>query len=194
MPGPAIGFIETLGLVPAVEALDAMLKAASVSLIGCTYTTGGLVAVMVGGDVGAVKASVEAGLAAASRLGRVISSHVIPRPDPQLEGILPGEEGPRPSGGGSSGTGGGEGGPPPGPGEGGAVDLEALKRKLSEALRAVGKEGLIREDVPLEEHGLNKLRAIVRALEGPGEGRSNLYYMKKEEVLRLLAERMGLRG
>ncbi len=192
MPGTAIGFIETLGLVPAVEALDAMLKAASVSLIGCTYTTGGLVAVMVGGDVGAVKASVEAGLAAASRLGRVVSSHVIPRPDPQLEGILPGDGGPKSSG---DGSGGGDGAKPPsGSGTAPALGSEELKRRLLEALRAVGKEGLIREDVPLEEHGLNKLRAIVRALEGPGEGRSSLYYMKKDEVLRLLAERMGFRG
>lgn len=192
MPGTAIGFIETLGLVPAVEALDAMLKAASVSLIGCTYTTGGLVAVMVGGDVGAVKASVEAGLAAASRLGRVVSSHVIPRPDPRLEGILPGDGGPKSSG---DGSGGGDGAKPPsGSGTAPALGSEELKRRLLEALRAVGKEGLIREDVPLEEHGLNKLRAIVRALEGPGEGRSSLYYMKKDEVLRLLAERMGFRG
>ena len=87
--GEALGLIETKGLVGAIEAADAMVKAAQVKLIGKELTTGGLVTVMVRGDVGAVKAAVDAGLAAAARVGQLISAHVIPRPDPNTEVILP---------------------------------------------------------------------------------------------------------
>ena len=85
----ALGMIETKGLVASIEAADAMVKAANVTLIGKEHVGGGLVTVMVRGDVGAVKASVEAGGAAAKRVGELISVHVIPRPHGDVEAILP---------------------------------------------------------------------------------------------------------
>ena len=76
----ALGMIETKGLVGSIEAADAMVKAANVNLIGKVHVGGGLVTVMVRGDVGAVKAATDAGAAAASRVGELVSVHVIPRP------------------------------------------------------------------------------------------------------------------
>ena len=85
----ALGMIETKGLVASIEAADAMVKAANVTLIGKEHVGGGLVTVMVRGDVGAVKSSVEAGANAASRLGELVATHVIPRPHEDVEKILP---------------------------------------------------------------------------------------------------------
>ncbi len=85
----ALGMIETRGLVSAIEAADAMVKAANVQLLGKELVGGGLVSVMVRGDVGAVKAAVEAGAAAAKRVGELISVHVIPRPHGDVEAVLP---------------------------------------------------------------------------------------------------------
>ena len=85
----ALGMVETRGLVAAIEAADAMVKAANVQLIGSEKIGSGLVSVMVCGDVGAVKAAVEAGGAAASRLGEVIATHVIPRPHDDVNKLLP---------------------------------------------------------------------------------------------------------
>lgn len=85
----ALGMIETKGLVGAIEAADAMVKAANVTLVGKEQVGGGLVTVMVRGDVGAVKAATEAGVAAAERVGELISVHVIPRPHGDVEIILP---------------------------------------------------------------------------------------------------------
>ena len=85
----ALGLIETKGLVAAIEAADAMVKAANVTLIGKEHVGGGLVTVMVRGDVGAVKAATDAGAAAAQRVGDLISVHVIPRPHGDVETILP---------------------------------------------------------------------------------------------------------
>ena len=85
----ALGMIETRGLVAAVEAADAMLKAANVELVGTEKIGSGLVSVMVRGDVGAVKAAVEAGQASATRLGEIVATHVIPRPHTDVEKILP---------------------------------------------------------------------------------------------------------
>lgn len=85
----ALGMVETRGLVGSIEAADAMVKAANVHLIGKVLVGGGLVTVMVRGDVGAVKAAVEAGGAAAKRVGELLSVHVIPRPHNDVEGILP---------------------------------------------------------------------------------------------------------
>lgn len=85
----ALGMIETKGLVGSIEAADAMVKAANVTLIGKVHVGGGLVTVMVRRDVGAVKAAVDAGAAAAERVGELISIHVIPRPHEEVEGILP---------------------------------------------------------------------------------------------------------
>ncbi len=89
MEKQALGMVETKGLVGSIEAADAMVKAANVHLIGKVHVGGGLVTVMVRGDVGAVKASVEAGGAAAKRVGELISVHVIPRPHDDVEAILP---------------------------------------------------------------------------------------------------------
>jgi microcompartment protein CcmL/EutN len=84
----ALGKIETRGFVAAVEAADAMVKAAKVTLTRYEKTGGGLIAVFVRGDVGAVKAAVEAGERAAQKVGELVSVHVIPRPDEQLEDIM----------------------------------------------------------------------------------------------------------
>ena len=89
MTNQALGMIETRGLVAAIEAADAMLKAANVELVGTEKIGSGLVSVMVRGDVGAVKSAVEAGAASAERLGEVIATHVIPRPHDDVEKILP---------------------------------------------------------------------------------------------------------
>ena len=85
----ALGLIETKGLVGSIEAADAMVKAANVYLIGKVLVGGGLVTVMVRGDVGAVKAATDAGAAAAQRVGELISVHVLPRPHGDVEMILP---------------------------------------------------------------------------------------------------------
>ena len=85
----ALGMVETRGLIGAIEAADAMVKAAKVTLEGKEQIGSGLVTVMVRGDVGAVKASVEAGAAAAKRVGEVVSVHVIPSPHEDVERILP---------------------------------------------------------------------------------------------------------
>lgn len=85
----ALGMVETKGLVGAIEAADAMVKAANVTLAGKESIGAGLVTVMVRGDVGAVKAAVEAGAAASKRVGELISVHVIPRPHGDVEGLLP---------------------------------------------------------------------------------------------------------
>lgn len=85
----ALGMIETKGLVGAIEAADSMVKAANVTLIGKIHVGGGLVTVMVRGDVGAVKAATDAGAAAAERVGELVSVHVIPRPHGEVEILLP---------------------------------------------------------------------------------------------------------
>ncbi|MGD8189839.1 BMC domain-containing protein [Brevibacillus ginsengisoli] len=85
----ALGMIETKGMVAAIEAADAMVKAANVQLIGKEHVGGGLVTVLVRGDVGAVKAATDAGAAAAERVGELVSVHVIPRPHMEVDAILP---------------------------------------------------------------------------------------------------------
>jgi ethanolamine utilization protein EutM len=85
----ALGMVETKGLVGSIEAADAMVKAANVTLLGSEYVGGGYVTVMVRGDVGAVKAATDAGAAAAKRVGELVSVHVIPRPHESVEMILP---------------------------------------------------------------------------------------------------------
>ncbi len=89
MAQEALGMVETRGLVAAIEAADSMVKAANVSLIGTEKIGSGLVSVMVRGDVGAVKAAVEAGGQTAQRLGEIVATHVIPRPHSDVEKILP---------------------------------------------------------------------------------------------------------
>ena len=87
--GEALGMIETKGLVGAIEAADAMTKSANVTLMGCEKIGPRLVTVMVRGDVGAVKAAVDAGACAAEKVGEIVAQHVIPRPHTDVEKILP---------------------------------------------------------------------------------------------------------
>src|SRR5205085_1055891 len=89
MSSDALGMIETRGLIGSIEAADAMVKTANVSLVGKEYIGAGYVTVLVRGDVGAVKAATDAGAAAARRVGELISVHVIPRPHSEVEKILP---------------------------------------------------------------------------------------------------------
>ncbi len=91
MTKESLGMVETRGLVASIEAADAMVKAANVVLVGQEKIGAGLVTAMVRGDVGAVKAATDAGAAAASKVGEVVSVHVIPRPHADVEKILPGE-------------------------------------------------------------------------------------------------------
>lgn len=85
----ALGMVETKGLVGAIEAADAMVKSANVQLVGKETVGGGLVTIMVRGDVGAVQAATDAGAAAAEKVGELISVHVIPRPHAEVDSILP---------------------------------------------------------------------------------------------------------
>lgn len=89
----ALGMIETRGLVASLEAADAMVKAANVNLVGKVHVGGGIVTVLVTGDVGAVKAATDAGSEAAKRVGELLSVHVIPRPHNELSLIMPKFEG-----------------------------------------------------------------------------------------------------
>ncbi|MFD1123920.1 BMC domain-containing protein [Lentilactobacillus raoultii] len=89
MMNNALGMIETKGLVASIEAADAMVKAANVTMIGQEKIGSGLVTVMVRGDVGAVKAAVDAGVQAGENVGEVVTSYVIPRPHSEVEAILP---------------------------------------------------------------------------------------------------------
>ena len=89
MNGESLGMIETRGLTAAIEAADAMTKAAEVVLVGTEKIGSGLVTIMVRGDVGAVKAATEVGSSAAAKLGELVAVHVIPRPHHDVEGILP---------------------------------------------------------------------------------------------------------
>jgi len=89
MAGDALGMVETKGLIGSIEAADAMVKAANVTLVGKEYIGGGYVTVLVRGDVGAVKAATDAGSAAARRVGELVSVHVIPRPHSEVEKVLP---------------------------------------------------------------------------------------------------------
>ena len=86
--GQALGFVETIGLVAATEAADAMVKAANVEIVARQQPGGGFITIVVRGDVGSVKAAVEAGAAAAKVVGRVASAHIIPRPAEEIAGIL----------------------------------------------------------------------------------------------------------
>ncbi|MCP3459357.1 BMC domain-containing protein [Bradyrhizobium sp. CCGUVB23] len=84
----ALGLVETKGLVAAIQAADAMVKAANVKLVTKQQPGGGLISIIVQGDVGTVKAAVDAGVAAANQIGQVVSAHVIPRPHDGMEEIL----------------------------------------------------------------------------------------------------------
>ncbi len=138
----ALGLIETRGLVGAIEAADAGVKAAPVSLLGSERVDAGLVTVLFGGEVAAVKAAVDAGAAAAERVGELVSVHVIPRPDPQLEALEQDEEG-------HGGAGGSSGGAPRRLEEMKVVDLRHRARQIEDfplkgrALSTANREELL---------------------------------------------------
>ena len=90
MPGKALGMVETRGLVASIEAADAMVKSAKVSIVGKERAQAGLITIMVIGETAAVTSAVDAGAAAAQRVGELVSTHVIPRPDDQMSVIIPG--------------------------------------------------------------------------------------------------------
>ncbi|NNL20751.1 MAG: BMC domain-containing protein, partial [Ignavibacteriaceae bacterium] len=92
MPNQALGMVETKGLVASIEAADAMVKAANVTLVRKEKITGGLITILVSGETAAVKSAVDAGAAAAQRVGELVSIHVIPRPDDQVNEIVSGIE------------------------------------------------------------------------------------------------------
>ncbi len=119
----ALGLVETRGLVGAVEAADAGLKAANVRFLGSEYADAGLVTVMFSGDVAAVKAAVDAGAAAAERVGHLVSRHVIPRPHPDLDVLQEDDEAPA----------------APVPMSGGRYDLAKLGRAKVVELRAMAR-------------------------------------------------------
>ncbi len=190
----ALGMIETRGLVGSIEAADAMLKAANVTLASKTHVGGGLVTVMVRGDVGAVKAAVDAGAAAAERVGELISVHVIPRPADDVEHILDPLTPPE---------------PPAGP----EPELEPETERAAEPEPEVEPEPLAQpepEDPSLEEEDpeeeahaaeleslseesmqrmtVARLRAVARALGATGMTRREIRFAKKEELIARILE------
>ena len=190
----ALGMIETRGLVGSIEAADAMLKAANVTLASKTHVGGGLVTVMVRGDVGAVKAAVDAGAAAAERVGELISVHVIPRPADDVEHILDPLTPPE---------------PPAGP----EPELEPETERAAEPEPEVEPEPLAQpepedpspeeEDPEEEAHAAEleslseesmqrmtvaRLRAVARALGATGMTRREIRFAKKEELIARILE------
>lgn len=151
----ALGMIETKGLVGAIEAADAMVKAANVTLTGKEHVGGGLVTVMVRGDVGAVKAATDAGAAAAARVGELISVHVIARPHDELEPILPGENNTS---------------VPAEPAEPGLIVKPAIKSAATAAPKTKKKPIAVPADI--ESMSVVQLRKFARSIKGfPIEGR-----------------------
>lgn len=187
----ALGMIETRGLVAAIEAADAMVKAANVTLTCKEHVGGGLVTVMVRGDVGAVKAATDAGAAAAERVGELVSVHVIPRPHMELEGLLNGPaplpvpEEPAPVA---------TAGPEPTP----APELEAERKQEPEArpepsspTEAEAEETLdltTLTDADLEAMPVVRLRAVARQMDLASMTRKEIRFAKKEELLAAIRE------
>ena len=184
----ALGMIETRGLVASIEAADAMVKAANVTLTCKEHVGGGLVTVMVRGDVGAVKAAVDAGAAAAERVGELVSVHVIPRTHEELEGILttpapvtptpkpprePEEAPPAPVS------------PPPVPQPEPQPDPEvpAEEEKAEEGEEAEGVSLAELTDEVLEAMPVVKLRSVARSVGLDTMTRKEIRFAKKEELV-----------
>ena len=173
----ALGMIETKGLVGAIEAADAMLKAANVALVSKTHVGGGLVAVMVRGDVAAAKAAVDAGSAAAARVGELVSVHVIPRPAEEIKYIVGGLD----SADGSD--------TPP-----------CVSQTQPEPKRPRRERKTVDTDAPLadeyDEEQLNKktvgaLRSIARNTKGIAMTRKAILFAKKEDLIREILKIKG---
>ena len=180
----ALGMIELYGYLAAVEALDSALKAANVSSLGATKVGGGLVTVMVEGDVGAVKASMDAAASAAERVGEVISVHVIPRPHESVGEML------KPS-------------PPPAPEKSPELKLEPEAEAVPEAsetpIAEVSDNAVIEEPVKaesyteemLEKMSVSKLRTIARELQVNNMTREQIRFGKKTELIQNILEFTG---
>ena len=180
----ALGMIEVYGYLTAVEALDSALKAANVSRLGVEKVRGGLVTVLVEGDVGAVKAAMDASAAAAERVGTVISVHVIPRPADDVTRMLKGGKEPE------------EPTPPtsPEPEEPSEPEIssepEAPVEPESEPAKAEEAEKAP-QDVTVEEMqtmGVDALRRLARALEIKNMTRAEIRFAKKQELIQKITE------
>lgn len=171
----ALGMIEVYGYLTAVEALDSALKAANVSRLGVEKVRGGLVTVLVEGDVGAVKAAMDASAAAAERVGTVISVHVIPRPADDVTRMLKGGKEP-------------EEPTPPEPEK--PSEPDTLSEPESEAVKAEEGEKAP-QDVTVEEMqamGVDALRRLARALEIKNMTRAEIRFAKKQELIQKITE------
>lgn len=177
----ALGMIEVYGYLTAVEALDSALKAANVSRLGVEKVRGGLVTVLVEGDVGAVKAAMDASAAAAERVGTVISVHVIPRPADDVTRMLKGGKEPEES-------------TPPEPEKPSEPEIssepDTLSEPESEAVKAEEGEKAP-QDVTVEEMqtmGVDALRRLARALEIKNMTRAEIRFAKKQELIQKITE------
>ena len=177
----ALGMIEVYGYLTAVEALDSALKAANVSRLGVEKVRGGLVTVLVEGDVGAVKAAMDASAAAAERVGTVISVHVIPRPADDVTRMLKGGKEP-------------EEPTPPEPEKPSEPEIssepDTLSEPESEAVKAEEGEK-DPQDVTVEEMqtmGVDALRRLARALEIKNMTRAEIRFAKKQELIQKITE------
>ena len=177
----AVGMIEVYGYLTAVEALDSALKAANVSRLGVEKVRGGLVTVLVEGDVGAVKAAMDASAAAAERVGTVISVHVIPRPADDVTRMLKGGKEP-------------EEPTPPEPEKPSEPEIssepDTLSEPESEAVKAEEGEKAP-QDVTVEEMqtmGVDALRRLARALEIKNMTRAEIRFAKKQELIQKITE------
>ena len=177
----ALGMIEVYGYLTAVEALDSALKAANVSRLGVEKVRGGLVTVLVEGDVGAVKAAMDASAAAAERVGTVIRVHVIPRPAEDVTRMLKGGKEP-------------EEPTPPEPEKPSEPEIssepDTLSEPESEAVKAEEGEKAP-QDVTVEEMqtmGVDALRRLARALEIKNMTRAEIRFAKKQELIQKITE------
>lgn len=191
----ALGMIETRGLVASIEAADAMVKAASVTLISKTHVGGGLVTVMVEGDVGAVKAATDAGAAAAERVGELISVHVIPRPAADVAHILDRRPEPKPEP---------EPEPPapePEP-EPEVPESEPEEAAHTEEMKEEQPEEVNAEKMDLSEltpealgkMTVAKLRIVARELGTTGMSRRDIRFAKKEDLIERITKALGQEG
>lgn len=191
----ALGMIETRGLVASIEAADAMVKAASVTLISKTHIGGGLVTVMVEGDVGAVKAATDAGAAAAERVGELISVHVIPRPAADVAHILDRRPEPKPEP---------EPEPPapepepepevPEPEPEEAAHTEEMKEEQPEEVNAEKMDLSELTPEALGKMTVAKLRIVARELGTTGMSRRDIRFAKKEDLIERITKALGQEG
>lgn len=191
----ALGMIETRGLVASIEAADAMVKAASVTLISKTHVGGGLVTVMVEGDVGAVKAATDAGAAAAERVGELISVHVIPRPAADVAHILDRRPEPKPEP---------EPEPPapepepepevPEPEPEEAAHTEEIKEEQPEEAHAEKMDLSELTPEALGKMTVAKLRIVARELGTTGMSRRDIRFAKKEDLIERITKALGQEG